>query len=608
MARTSTLTLACALAITCAASSQVTARFADRNAVIGERAVYVIEFTREGEDAKKEVTPPTLPKGDAYDAMYADRRQSSSRQMYIVNGRVQDQMSVTTQLLYYVVPKREGTLTIPAFNCDLGDITVRVPMATLIVEREAPGNKYVDVVVTMKPSHAYIGQPLAIMIEVFSDKQFLNRPEPEMTIPWFQSPPGFVSDAPPPARREDGVVPVAIDGKYYNFSHDSVTRDGRNRWRLAFEREVTPVKSGKVFLDSAIFQGVVAEQVGRDVFGSAVARSTARVVKSSAPIELVVDDVPDAGRPESFTNAVGAYDVQLKAGPAEVKAGDPVTITLTIEGRGLLETIKLPELTGFDGFTRYEPERKIDTPKPSDPKSRRLTVSWLVIPNSNDVKEIPRVAFSWFDVEARLYKTATVGPIPLKILGTVSAAPLVVGANPEATKRDIVVRREILSHKSDFGTMRASGGSPFGAGFWTVILLPVLTLAGTTLFQRRRERLSGDAGLRRKIVASKAASIRLAEAEALLGTEGDFAGPLARAVSGFVADKLGLPPASVSARTVRGQLSMRTIEPATVAEAEALLTDLDARRFSGGAEDRATRQSLLDRARELIKTLDRRLR
>src|SRR5262249_37791533 len=155
-------------------------------------------------------------------------------------------------------------------------------------------------------------------------------------------------------------------------------------------------------------------------------------------------------------------------------------------------------------------ETRIDSGVDGDPKRKRLTATWLVFPKSSDVKELPKVAFSWFSTKSGRYETETAGPLPLTITGPIRDPPLVVGSAGAASKRAIEVARDILAVKHDFGSLRKIRDGGLSSLEVIVFVLPFVSFAATALFIRRRERLSGDAGLRRRLVASKAARARMA--------------------------------------------------------------------------------------------------
>ncbi len=59
---------------------------------------------------------------------------------------------------------------------------------------------------------------------------------------------------------------------------------------------------------------------------------------------------------ENFNGAVGDFRFDLSANPRAVKAGEPITVTMTITGIGNLDTVSLPRIPCGDAFKTYTPE------------------------------------------------------------------------------------------------------------------------------------------------------------------------------------------------------------------------------------------------------------
>ena len=81
------------------------------------------------------------------------------------------------------------------------------------------------------------------------------------------------------------------------------------------------------------------------------------------PVELKSDEaqltlmpLPQEGRPEDFSGAVGDYQFIYSAGPKKVKVGDPVTLRMEINGKGNFNTVIIPKLENTEGFRVYEPQ------------------------------------------------------------------------------------------------------------------------------------------------------------------------------------------------------------------------------------------------------------
>ncbi len=586
--------------------AQVEAGFAARVAILGDRVEYRIAVERSGEGAEEAPAPPVPPVSPDFEIRYIDARDARHSEAYISGGRVFRKSTVRTTYVYEVVPKAAGTLTIPAFPWTLGDKTVRVPEATLRVEAEAPGNRFVEVELTATPESAWVGQPVTVRIALTFEREFYEGGSRRLalTAPWFASAAGFVADPPDRAtERVRGFVPMVIDEAFYNFRLERAARGERTSLRLVYDRELIPVRAGRLYLDAVTFQGDIVDEYGVNIFGEREPRTVIRAVRTSRPLEIHVRDVPEEGRPSSFTNAVGTFTVTLRAGPAEIRAGDPVTITLTVSGRGNVEGITLPPLSGFQDFTCYEPESKVAPIEGGGPGAKKLEVAWLVIPKSPAVRELPAVDFSWFDPSEGRFRTESTGRLPLTITGETAEAPLVAAPAADRAKREIEARRVVLAAKIDPGTLRPRRDALFGTDFFLMAGLPLVSLVSIAVVRRRRDRLHRDAGAMRRAGALAAARRRLAEASGAPPASAIDAA--ARALEGFVADRLGLPPAGVPAPIARDRLMAAGVGRDLADEVVVLLGALEAARFAAGTAGPPERT--LGVVGDLIARLDRRL-
>src|SRR5262249_40120157 len=98
------------------------------------------------------------------------------------------------------------------------------------------------------------------------------------------------------------------------------------------------------------------------------------ITVQSEPLHLEVLPLPDAGKPADFSGAVGTFDLHVSASPRELKAGDPVTITTTVEGDGNLAAITpplLPAARSTAPSARPRPPPRTPGPPRSPPGSSR---------------------------------------------------------------------------------------------------------------------------------------------------------------------------------------------------------------------------------------------
>ena len=81
-------------------------------------------------------------------------------------------------------------------------------------------------------------------------------------------------------------------------------------------------------------------------------------------------------------------------------------------------------------------------------------------------------------------------------------------------------------------------------------------------------------------------------------------GAIAKAVSDFIADKMDLPPARVSADTAQERLVRHGAAQETVGAVAAFFAECDRARFSAEGAQGAAASVVLDKAKELLRRLE----
>ena len=108
------------------------------------------------------------------------------------------------------------------------------------------------------------------------------------------------------------------------------------------------------------------EQGGGPPASPPAGRRSARRNVRPAALSVAVRPLPEAGKPEGFAGAVGSFTFRAAARPAAAAVGEPVTLTMEIQGRGNLESLAAPQVPAGEQFRLYEPRvlRQGDRPGP----------------------------------------------------------------------------------------------------------------------------------------------------------------------------------------------------------------------------------------------------
>jgi hypothetical protein len=177
-------------------------------------------------------------------------------------------------------------------------------------------------------------------------------------------------------------------------------------------------KPGDFSFGPSLIEGYAYQE---DPYGKHV-RTSAKLSSEAPAVTVAVLPFPEKDKPASFNGAVGQY--QFKVGflsPATITAGDEISLSLEITGKGNIKSVPLPNLCcqpGFSGFFQTSdlpPDEKVEgNTKSAVVKLRALTA---------DIKEIPSVEFSFFDPETSQYAVLRSPPIPITVNPAKSPPP-----------------------------------------------------------------------------------------------------------------------------------------------------------------------------------------
>jgi hypothetical protein len=167
----------------------------------------------------------------------------------------------------------------------------------------------------------------------------------------------------------------------------------------------------------------------RDIFNQRRPTSTEKFMAAGTPVRIEVIEVPRTGRPASFAGAVGAgFSLEVDADRSVVQLGEPIMLSFHLRGNGDLSSASLPPL---DAEGLFDPTRfRLPEDSPAgivDEDGKHFDVTLRVL--DAGVREIPALAYSWFDAESRRFETTRSQPIALSV-----GAAEIIGADAVARR------------------------------------------------------------------------------------------------------------------------------------------------------------------------------
>ena len=147
------------------------------------------------------------------------------------------------------------------------------------------------------------------------------------------------------------------------------------------------------------------------------------------------------------------------------------------------------------------------------------------------------------------------------------------------------------------------------AAFWTLLLLPMAALLGALGLRSHWDRLEGDVAYARGRRAGRVAKKRLAGAQGLVhGDSRAFFAEVAKALRGFVADRLNVAEAGMQIAALRTNLASRGASTEAASDFLDCLERCDRQRFAPVDADVDERVEFLDQAGAAMTALEGELR
>lgn len=552
-------------------------------------------------EGTKDVSAPDLPDIDGFQSRYV----GPSTMMSIVNGR----MSSSITHVYRLIPLKTGKFAIgPISFQDNGDTYISNDLVVEVIDSAsgpaaAPHRQ--------GRQNTSLKDRVFLTMETGKDSFYINEPVP-VTFKLHIS--GMsVRDIQYPEFSHEGFSAEQFGKpKQYQESRGGIVYDV-----VEFKTEIFGTEVGTFTLGPATIQAnlvVKREERGHsspfdrffghdpfeDFFGGY--RTEPIELKSDA-IGLSVLSLPGAGRPPGFQGALGDFDFHIEVSPREVKAGDPVTLTMTVSGQGNFTTVQSPAVPLSKDFKVYEPR--------TTQKTDRKTFEQVVIPLSDTVREIPSVTFSFFDTGSGKYRTITRGPVPLSVAKPEKQEVATIIGPAGTAQRTITnedLGRDIIYIKGSPGTLRKKGAFLFkNSLFLSLHSVPLLLLISAWILQKRRERLSTDIGYARRLSAPKKAGKGIREAGRLMdkGQTLEFYDSVFKTLREYIGDRFHIASGGITADIIDNALKKEGVNEGVLAQLRNIFRECDMARYASselGAEDM---KKTVNDLKEVINHLER---
>lgn len=546
---------------------RVWSSLASQEIAVGETTVLELHVETSGA-APDAIDIPTLPTG----LEVVGTRDYSQLQFSLPGGRTR---ILRRQLVLQA--RAPGRYRIPPVTVRVQGMTYTTQALPLsVVGRPAGGGSIAPGIATsgtdgevlfraeIDADTVYVNQQVTLRSEIMisEEAQFRLRRAPEYLPPDAA---GFwVHDLPGSGRASSRIV----DGRIYQSQ--------------AFQRAFFPLAPGRYTLPPAR----LTYEMRRGFFYAPDTRELA-----SDSFKVVVLPVPEAGKPPSFTGAVGRFELRARVEPADVPAGEAAALVVEVEGEGNIESLPPPRIPSIPGLEVYPPSENAQVDVSGGVVSGVKRFTWVLVPKETGRIEIPGIEYGYFDPVTRSYDVA-------------SSAPLALHVRPGATT-------PVVSAAS---SIRPPKDAPGGEGrlswvrspaFALLQLLPVVGAISVLVLRRKRRPVRpSSAALRRRCLRQ----LQALRSRAGRPDDDAFLDELDALLRGWVAERLASPALRKATPPALAEALEGAGAPRAVAHAFATIVGrIDRVRFEPVRPGPAARRALLEEAERTLDSVDRAL-
>ena len=401
--------------------------------------------------------------------------------------------------------------------------------------------------------------------------------------------------------------------KYENFWNHSIeqkelqvneaTLDGKVYRYLPLQKAILlPQKDGTLEIDAMKIEIEEQFYTGRvDVFGIPEIGIRKKAYSSGAK-NISVKPLPLDNQPAGFTGAVGSYNFAVNADKTQLKANEPLELTVTVQGKGNLDLLTLPKPIVPNALELYDPEKINRVAKNmSSGMQGTKTEKYVIVPQYKGTYTIEPLSFSYFDTATKTYKTITTEAITIDV----TEGPEVPTNTNQNNQAEIVRSKDMQPLDETIDWFEGNFVTE-NKGFYAWWLMPLLLLPILFVVKKQSDKNNQNTEGKRQKATNKLARKYLSEAKSQIGHKEAFYEALERCMHNYLKARLKIETSEMSNETITELLHEYKVNEADIATFMQIKTTCEMARYA--QMDIQTMQNDFELAAQLIQSIDKQLK
>ena len=564
---------------------------------LNERIPLVFSINNEGDNF-------VAPKFTGFKADGPFINKGNQTSITIVNGRMTQKREISTQVIYYLTPTKKGTFTIGSASIEYnGTVYKSQPIKIKITDpiqmpsypgqnpRQQQQQNYnfgegIHLVGELSTKNPYVNEPVTVIYKLYfpynsSVSNFRNFQAPKYEDFWSQ----YI----------DIKQLRAEKGKFNGKDYSMVVL--RKVILYPLEAGAKKIEPFKIDIDAEVPTG------RRDFFGQY--EMTAIEKSLSTGMQTInVKPLPENGKPAGFTGAVGKFDFVVKPSKTSLKAGESLDLEVSVSGKGNLKLFTLPKPVVPSALEMYEPAHTENVQTPVTGMTGKISDKYTIIPQFKGKYTIKPMAFSYYDLASKSYKTITSKEITIDVA---EGDGTFVANTPSANKQAIQKKEVFQFNKLKTEFVSASREDFLGSGlFYSLLFAPLLLIPIVMIARKQKEAKDADVVGNRVRNNNRLVKKYLSEAKKQMGDKVPFYMAMEKALHNFLKAKLHIETIEMSKENIIELLQQRNASEESISQFMELMNDCEFARYAPATDIAMTND--FERAVERISELEKQLK
>lgn len=511
-----------------------------------------------------------------------------------INGRSTFQKSY----IYILMPLQKGTLNIKQASVEInGQLYKTLPVKMTVgsaVQAERDPNE-VPVV--------NVDNNLYLIADISKANPYLNEPTTVVYKLYFSNNIGISNFKEVNKPKYNDFWSQNIEIKNL-VAEQGIFKGQQFRFVVLKKVVLYPQKSGKLEIEPLSLDIDVQVPSGRpNIFGQYQTVEETKRVSAGSKV-IAVKALPESGKPEDFSGAVGRFDFKVSPTRTSLKSGESLDLNVSISGTGNLKLFTLSKPVVPSGLEMYDPEHIENIQTPLSGMNGSVSDKYTIIPQSKGNYPIKPIRFSYFDLGSNSYKTIT-SP---EILITASEGNYVASTNVnKSNKIDVAVSKSFAFIKQKTSLTAINKSDFLGSGlFYSLLFLPFLIIPLLVLARKKKEASDLDFAGNRIKKSNLLAKKYLSEAKKQINNKEPFYIALEKAMHNFLKAKLSIETSEMSKEKISEILLSRSANDETVSEFINLTENCEFARYTPSTN--VTIQNDYEKAVVIISELEKQIK